>query len=58
MNADARGARILARGTAPAWWPDRRLIAFRSDRDGNGEIYVMHADGSGQRRLTRLEGGG
>ena len=36
------------------------LIAFVSDRDGpdpvgnlgNQEIYVMHADGSGQRRLT------
>ena len=28
-------------------------IAFTSDRDGNGEIYVMNADGSSQRRLTR-----
>jgi Tol biopolymer transport system component len=29
------------------------LIAFVSDRDGNGEIYVMDADGSNIRRLTR-----
>jgi Tol biopolymer transport system component len=28
-------------------------MAFVSDRDGNGEIYVMNADGSAQRRLTR-----
>lgn len=27
-------------------------IAFSSDRDGNDEIYVMNADGSGQARLT------
>ncbi len=27
-------------------------IAFRSSRDGNAEIYVMNADGSGQIRLT------
>ena len=26
---------------------------FESDRDGNGEIYVMNADGSGVTRLTR-----
>jgi Tol biopolymer transport system component len=27
-------------------------IAFTSHRDGNGEIYVMNADGSGQTNLT------
>jgi redox-regulated HSP33 family molecular chaperone len=27
-------------------------IAFTSNRDGNIEIYVMNADGSGQTRLT------
>lgn len=29
------------------------LIAFWSDRDGDAQIYVMNADGSDQRRLTR-----
>jgi tricorn protease-like protein len=27
-------------------------IAFNSNRDGNEEIYVMNADGTGQTRLT------
>ena len=27
-------------------------IAFQSDRDGNFEIYVMNADGSGQMNLS------
>ena len=35
------------------WSPDGRRIAFESLRDSNGEIYVVNADGSGQRRLTR-----
>ena len=42
--------------TSPAWSPDGSRIAFASDRDGDWEIYVMHADGSGQRRLTRSPG--
>jgi Tol biopolymer transport system component len=37
---------------SPAWSPDRTQIAFHSDRDGNGEIYVMNANGSTQTRLT------
>ena len=36
----------------PAWSPDGRRIAFDSDRDGNSEVYVMNADGSGVTRLT------
>ncbi|NJN67251.1 MAG: hypothetical protein HC884_11335, partial [Chloroflexaceae bacterium] len=36
----------------PAWSPDGTRLAFTSNRDGNGEIYVMYADGSEQTRLT------
>ncbi|MEO7137956.1 MAG: fibronectin type III domain-containing protein [Gemmatimonadales bacterium] len=36
----------------PAWSPDGARIAFRSERDGNSEIYVMNADGSNPVRLT------
>jgi Tol biopolymer transport system component len=32
--------------------PGNGLIAFVSTRDGTSEIYVMNADGTGQRRLT------
>jgi dipeptidyl aminopeptidase/acylaminoacyl peptidase len=39
----------------PDFSPDGRRIVFRSTRDGNDEIYVMNADGTGPRRLTRHE---
>src|SRR5690606_6579978 len=35
-----------------AWWPDGNWIAFTSNRDGNEEIYLINADGSGLRNLT------
>jgi len=38
--------------TSPSWSPDGQQIVFRSNRDGDDEIYVMAADGSGQRNLT------
>ena len=60
MNADGSGERRLtpagARNRAPSWSPDGRKIAFVSTRDGNQEIYVMNADGSGQQNLTRTRG--
>ena len=34
-----------------AWSPDGRRIAFQSDRDGNREIYIVNADGSGQTQI-------
>jgi WD40 repeat protein len=36
----------------PTWSPDGTRIAFRSQRDGNDEIYMMNADGTCQRNLT------
>jgi Tol biopolymer transport system component len=41
------------RDGSPAWSPDGKRIAFYSERDGNAELYVMNADGSDERRLTR-----
>jgi Tol biopolymer transport system component len=41
----------------PTWSPDGAHLAFRSQRDGNDEIYVMNADGTCQTNLTKsLEG--
>ena len=37
----------------PQLSPDGRRIVFRSMRDGNAEIYLMSADGTYPRRLTR-----
>ena len=56
MNADGTDRVRLTDHPAedfdPVWSPDGTMIAFRSHRDGNEEIYVMAADGSGQRNVT------
>jgi TolB protein len=56
MNADGSGITRLTFDLAadfdPAWSPDGKQIAFRSQRDGNDEIYVMRADGSQQQNIT------
>src|SRR5207237_4488528 len=40
----------------PAWSPDARSIAFVSRRGGRSHVYVMRADGSETRQLTRGPG--
>ena len=57
----AVAALVLARSQgdwkdgSPAWSPDGTRLAFYSERDGNAEIYVMNADGSGVTRLTNTK---
>jgi len=43
---------------SPTMSPDGRRIAFASDRGGSGkpQIYVMNADGTGQKRITFGQG--
>src|SRR5882762_1428808 len=41
-----------ASASDPAFSPDGSRIAFLSQRDGNAEIYVMNADGTGSTRIT------
>ena len=69
MNADGSDQRAISPSPSTqefgaAWSPDGRTIAFASDRAGrpcpglsgpgcNWEIYVMNADGSDPRNLTR-----
>jgi len=40
----------------PNFSPDGTKIAFESNRDGNNEIYIMNADGTGQTNLTNSAG--
>ena len=47
---------VLGDDGMPDFSPDGRRIAFTSNRDRQGEIYVINADGSGQKRLTRRPG--
>lgn len=67
-NADGSGERVLTRNTAqdfpPTWSPNGRRIAFASNRPAKAredsqefDVWVMNADGSGQRRVTRMPGG-
>ncbi len=57
MNLDGSGKRQLTfpsgyQDMRPNYSPDGTKIVFASTRDGQSEIYVMNADGSGQTRLT------
>ena len=52
MNAYGTGVRNVTNqvdsfNTKPTWSPDGSKTAFYSNRDGDNEIYVVRADGSG-----------
>ena len=40
----------------PSWSSDGKLIVFMASRDHHTDVWVMHADGSHQRQLTRNHG--
>ncbi|MBI4571823.1 MAG: Tol-Pal system beta propeller repeat protein TolB [candidate division NC10 bacterium] len=55
INPDGTGLQqltTLGNNEDPAWSPDGRHIAFTSTRMGPRDIFVMHADGTEQTRLT------
>lgn len=37
----------------PRWSPDGKSIAFISDRDGGDNLWLVNADGSGARKITK-----
>ncbi len=68
MNSDGSNRQRLTHAknkwdSAPAWSPDGQKIVFGraySDEEGvwRQEIWIMNADGSEQKQLTSLDGGG
>jgi hypothetical protein len=61
IAADGSGAHRLTPGhvfSNPVWSPDGRKIAYSAfSREPRDWVYVMNADGSGKRKLTRLATG-
>ena len=57
VNRDGSNVRRLTNhpgiDTTPTWSPSGTQIAFTSDRTGTPQIYVMGADGLGQRSASR-----
>jgi Tol biopolymer transport system component len=59
LDASTGNAQKLAPHTeryldeTPAWFPDGKRLAFQSDRTGRMEIWVMNADGTGARQITK-----
>lgn len=45
-----------ARDDAPAWSPDGKYLVFVAERQGDVDLWLMRADGSGQVRLTTAPG--
>jgi Tol biopolymer transport system component len=60
MDADGSHARQLTSSSGKdlgaIWSPDGRGVVFTSTRSGDGELWVMNADGSNQHPLLRLPG--
>ena len=60
IAAKGGNAQALTRGMAfdsqPVYSPDGRAIVFVSDRSGTENIWIVGADGSDPRQVTRLDG--
>jgi dipeptidyl aminopeptidase/acylaminoacyl peptidase len=69
MNADGSDQRRLTSGArsncngpceigpfTPSWSPDGTRIAYASDRDGDRDLFVMNADGSGSTKVASQTG--
>lgn len=56
IGADGTGAKALTSGPAteysPAWSPDGRQIAFQRGTGNDADVWLVSADGGGERNLT------
>ena len=55
VAAGQQAPRVIG-GGLPAVSPDGARIAFVSNRDGSEDVYVISADGTGEKRLTNTPG--
>ena len=60
INVDGSGQKNLTNAPGvmdvlPAWLPDGKHIAFRSNRGGSWGLWVMNDDGSGAARIAQAE---
>ncbi|WP_169332204.1 PD40 domain-containing protein [Gracilimonas tropica] len=62
MNSDGDGKKVLAKNWASdmAWSPDGKKIVYvfsnqYYDRPGNGQLWIMNADGSNKKQLTNFK---
>ena len=58
VNVDGSGKRRLAYGAQPVWSPDGKQVLFVGRRNSSADLWIMNADGTGQRRLTATPGYG
>jgi Tol biopolymer transport system component len=59
ISPDGTGRRFITFGSSnweAKWSPDGLRFVFASGRDNNSNIFVMHADGTAQARLTTSDG--
>jgi Tol biopolymer transport system component len=56
LTHTAGDAHVLGDDSMPSWSRNGKLIAFTSNRTGSGAIWVMRADGTGQRKVYDHKG--
>jgi serine/threonine protein kinase len=56
IDLPARPADWQGEDGEPAWSPDGKRVAFSLTRQGTSDIFVMNADGSDIKQLTRSQG--
>jgi TolB protein len=56
MRSDGSGLTTLTKGFYPRWSPDGEWISFSRTDERNTDIFIIHPDGTGERRVTDWSG--